>query len=113
MTASTKISSTGKEFENPFIDAIDYVQNADIESHKNSIIALGHSSKESNRGELFLKATAGAEIATSLPPIVPSSDHISATRLRNTIAAGDEQTIRESLPDPNMYDEFMNIIFSS
>ncbi len=113
MRASTKVSSTGKQYENPFVDAVDYVQNADLESHRNNIIAIGHPTKEPNRGEQFLKATAGAEISTSLPPIVPQSDQISATRLRNAIANKDEEIIKDSLPDPSMYDEFMNIIFSS
>tara|TARA_A100001015_G_scaffold179887_1_gene200072 strand:- start:2550 stop:3161 length:612 start_codon:yes stop_codon:yes gene_type:complete len=113
MRASAKVSSTGKQYENPFVDAVDYVQNADLESHRNNIVAIGYPTKESNRGEQFLKATAGAEITTSLPPIVPQSDQISATRLRNAIANKDEEVIKDSLPDPLMYDEFMNIIFSS
>jgi hypothetical protein len=48
-----------------------------------------------------------------LPPIVPNADHISATRLRNAIANKNEEIIKESLPDPLMYEEFMNIIFST
>ena len=113
MRAKAKVSSTGKEYENPFGDAVDYVQNADLESHRNNIIAMGYPTKESNRGQAFLNATKGAEIATGLPPIIPLSDHISASRLRNAIANEDEAIIKESLPDPSMYDKFMNIIFSS
>ena len=112
MRAKTKISSTGKEYENPFADAVDYVKNADLESHRNNIIAIGYPTKEPSRGKMFLRATAGAEIATDLPPIIPSADEISATRLRNAIANEDEEAIKESLPDPSIYEEFMNIIFS-
>ena len=38
MRAKRKISSTGKEYENPFIDAIDFVDDADIEKYRNNII---------------------------------------------------------------------------
>ena len=113
MRAKTKISSTGKEYENPFVDAVDYVKNADLESHRNNIIAIGYPTKEPSRGEMFLRATAGAEIATGLPPIIPLSDEISATRLRNAIANEDEEIIKDSLPDFSMYERFMNIIFST
>ena len=113
MRAKRKISSTGKEYENPFIDAIDFVDDADIEKYRNNIIAIGHPTKEPNRGRAFLNATKGAEIATGLPPIVPEADEISATRLRNAIANKDEETIKQSLPDDSMYEQFMNIIFSS
>ena len=113
MRAKTKISSTGKEYENPFADAVDYVKNADLESHRNNIVAIGYPTKEPSRGKMFLRATAGAEIATGLPPIVPLADEISATRLRNAIANKNEDIIKESLPDPAMYEEFMNIIFST
>ena len=113
MKAKTKVSSTGKEYENPFVDAVDYVKNADLESHRNNIIAVGYPTKELNRGQLFLNATKGAEIATSLPPIVPEADHISATRLRNAIANKDEEIIKDSLPNTSIYDDFMNIILST
>jgi hypothetical protein len=111
--ATTKTSSKGKEYENPFIDAIDYVSNADLEKYRNNIFAVGYPDKEQSRGQLFLKATKGSEMPTSLPPIVPNADHISATRLRNAIANKDEDVIKDSLPNPSMYDDFMNIIFST
>ena len=112
-TAMQRTSSKGKEYENPFVDAVDYVQNADLESHRNNIVAVGYPDKEEKRGRIFLNATKGAEIATSLPPIVPKADHISATRLRDAIANKDEEVIKDSLPDPSMYEEFMDIIFST
>jgi FAD synthase len=111
--ATTKVSAKGKQYENPFIDAIEYIDNIDLEKYRNNIFAIGYPTKEQNRGRLFLKATQGSEIATSLPPIVPNADHISATRLRNAIANKNEEIIKESLPDPLMYEEFMNIIFST
>ena len=111
--ATTKTSSKGKEYENPFVDAIDYVSNADIEKYRDNIFAVGYPTKEKSRGKIFVDATKGAEIMTSLPPIVPNADHISATRLRNAIANKDEDIIKESLPDASMYDDFMNIIFST
>lgn len=111
--ATTKVSAKGKQYENPFIDAIEYIDNIDLEKYRNNVFAIGYPTKEQNRGRLFVKATKGSEIATSLPPIVPEADHISATRLRNAIANKDEEIIKDSLPDPSMYDDFMNIIFST
>ena len=111
--AKTKTSSKGKEYENPFLDAIDYVDDADMEKYRNNIFAVGHPDKDAKRGHVFVNATKGAELTTALPPIVPNADQISATRLRNAIANKDEKIIKESLPDPSMYDEFMDIIFST
>lgn len=113
LRAKTKTSATGKRYENPFIDAIDYVDDADLEKYRDNIFAMGYPNKEEKRGQVFVNATKGSEFSTALPPIVPAADNISATRLRNAIANKDEEIIKESLPDPSMYEEFMNIIFST
>jgi|10_taG_2_1085330.scaffolds.fasta_scaffold03542_5 hypothetical protein len=112
-TASIRTSSKGKEYENPFYDAVEFVINANPEEYKNNILTIGYPDKESNRGSIFLKAVNKSQATVGLPPIVPSADHISATRLRDAISSKDEEIIKESLPDPSMYEEFMNIIFST
>jgi len=111
--AKGRQSSTGREYENPFADAIDFVSNIDLQKYKNNIFAMGHPTKDPKRGQIFVNASKGAEVQTALPPIVPTADHISATRLRNAIANRDEEIVKDSLPNPSMYEEFMNIIFSS
>ena len=98
-----------KDIDKIFVSTDD----VNIEKYRNNIVAIGHPTKDPNRGRMFLNATKGAEIATGLPPIVPEADEISATRLRNAITNKDKEAIKQSLPDDSMYEQFMNIIFSS
>ena len=111
-TATKRLSSKGKEYENPFFDTIDFVNKANPEDYKNKTLTIGYPDKEISRGNIFLGAVK-TQISVSVPPIIPRCCHISATRLRDAIANKDEEIIKDSLPDPAMYDEFMNIIFSS
>lgn len=112
--SSPRISSKGKEYENPFADAIDFVKDADPGLFQGKIFALGHSSKDSGRGEKFAKITKDYNnVQTDKPPITVNADEISATNLRNAIAAGNKEEIEKALPLPVMYDDFMRIIVSS
>jgi len=111
-TASKRLSSKGKEYENPFFDTIEFVNKANPEDYKNKTLTIGYPDKETSRGNIFLNAV-NTQISVSVPPIIPSADHISATRLRDAIANKDEEVIKDSLPDPAMYEEFMNIVFST
>ena len=112
--SSSRISSKGKEYENPFADAIDFVKDADPSLFQGKVFALGHSSKDAGRGEKFAKITKDYNNAqTDLPPITVNADEISATNLRNAIADGNKEEVEKALPLPAMYDDFMRIIVSS
>jgi len=112
--SSSRVSSKGKEYENPFADAIDFVKDADPALFQGKIFALGHSSKDAGRGEKFAKITKDYNNAqTDVPPITVSADEISATNLRNAIADGNKEEVEKALPLPAMYDDFMRIIVSS
>jgi hypothetical protein len=112
--STCRISSKGKEYENPFADAIDFVKDADPALFQGKIFALGHSSKDAGRGEKFAKITKDYNNAqTDIPPITVSADEISATNLRNAIADGNKEEVEKALPLPAMYDDFMRIIVSS
>ena len=112
LRAARRLSSVGNEYENPFRDAIDFVLNSDPNTNKRNIFAVGHPTKEPKYGLRFLQALTKAKVQTALPPFVADSDHISATRLRNAIVQKNEEIIKDSLPDPVMYREFVNIVFS-
>jgi len=112
--SSSRVSSKGKEYENPFADAIDFVKDADPSLFQNKIFAIGHASKDSQRGERFVNITKKFNnVRTGLPPMVVQSDEISATNLRNAIADGNKEEVEKALPLPAMYDDFMRIIVSS
>ena len=112
--SSSRISKAGKEYENPFADAIDFVKDADPSLFQGKIFAIGHASKDAQRGEKFAKITKDFNnVQTDLPPMVVQSDDISATNLRNAIADGNKQEVEKALPLPAMYDDFMRIIVSS
>ena len=114
LRSSSRISSKGKEYENPFADAIDFVKDADPALFQGKIFALGHSSKDAGRGEKFVKITKDYNNAeTDVPPITVNADEISATNLRNAIADGNKEEVEKALPLPAMYDGFMRIIVSS
>jgi hypothetical protein len=111
--SSSRLSKTGKEYENPFADAIDFVKDADL-LFPEKTFALGHSSKDSGRGEKFAKIISKYDnIKAALPPITVEADEISATKLRNDIVNGEKEEIEKSLPLPAMYDDFMRIMSSS
>ena len=112
LRSSKRLSSVGNEYENPFRDAIDFVLNLDPNINERNIFAVGHPIKEPKYGLRFLQALKKAKVKTALPPFVASSDHISATRLRNAIVQRNEEIIKESLPNSTMYNEFVNIILS-
>ena len=112
--SSSRTSKAGKEYENPFADAIDFVKDADSSLFKDIVFAIGHASKDAQRGEKFAKITKSFDnVQTGLPPMVVQSDDISATRLRNAIASGNKEEVEKALPLPAMYDDFMRIIVST
>jgi hypothetical protein len=112
LRAATRVTSSGNKYENPFLDAVDYVLESDPNKYVKNTFAIGHPVKEPEYGLRFLQAINSAKVNTSLPPFVADSDHISATRLRNAIVQGDKKIIKESLPNPNMYKQFVNIVLS-
>ena len=112
MRAALRLSSVGNKYENPFQDAIDFVLESDPNKNKRNVFAVGHPTKEPKYGLRFLQALTNAKVQTALPPFVADSDHISATRLRNAIVQKNEEIIKDSLPDPAMYKDFVNIVFS-
>ena len=100
--SSSRISSKGKEYENPFADAIDFVKDADPALFQGKIFALGHSSKDAGRGEKFAKITKDYNnVETAIPPITVDADEISATNLRNAIADGNKEEIEKSSSTPS------------